>query len=549
MTAVSTPPAQSSPARVRTADRLRTFGREQRPSLIVGGVFGLFLLLIAIRLPWADDLMLHMTVLRRLIADPLHPGNPVLDIGGSSIYYSPYMFVLAMAGKVTGLGVYSLYKFAAVVNVALLLTGLYRFVRTLSDARWAPPLALIGLLFWWGTFVIAWSGFLSLVSLVETEAYPSTLATALTLHLWAWLNRRDTLGGLRRTGLLGALLGVILLIHQFTGMSAVVGCAAILVSRHRDIRELSVRRGTTALAAGLVACIAVIAVWPYYHLWDVNQGQLDVLDPVHRALYKDAFAWYGAGLILGLAAIAYRWWRDKTDALVLLFLGTGAIVLYGKLTGHWSYGRSWPAVMLAGQLAAAITAAEAVRGRARAVWLSAVALVTALGVWTQSSGLLYVLPSSWQSSLAVHGTIKALPHLDWLSKYLGSHDVVAASGSLAQYEVAAHGAYNVTSPWYQPEISAQLGAVRDKAEQTIFADTSTASATSGATSAATSGATSTATSGATVTVTEAERVATLEKYDVKWVLLSPGQRLPTGFPARLTAEGSGYRLYQVTVGS
>ncbi len=107
-------------------------------SLVVGGVFGLFLLVIAIRLPWADDLMLHMTVLRRLTADPLHPGNPVLDIGGSSIYYSPYMFVLAMAGKVTGLGVYSLYKFAAVVNVALLLTGLYRFVRTLSDAPAGP---------------------------------------------------------------------------------------------------------------------------------------------------------------------------------------------------------------------------------------------------------------------------------------------------------------------------------------------------------------------------------------------------------------------------
>ncbi len=224
---------------------------------------------------------------------------------------------------------------------------------------------------------------------------------------------------------------------------------------------------------------------------------------------------------------------------MLLFLGTGAIVLYGKLTGHWSYGRSWPAVMLAGQLAAAITAAEAVRGRARAVWWSAVALVTALGVWTQSSGLLYVLPSSWQSSLAVHGTIKALPHLDWLSKYLGSHDVVAASGTFAQYEVAAHGAYNVTSPWYQPEISAQLGAVRDKAEQTIFADTSSASATSNAASS----------SSATVTGTEAERVATLEKYNVKWVLLSPGQQLPTGFPARLTAAGSGYRLYQVTVGS
>jgi hypothetical protein len=100
----------------------RRFGREQRPSAIVGGLAAAFLVAVAVRLPWADDLMLHLAVLQRLTANPLHPGNPVVDLGGSSIYYSPYMLALALPGKLTGLSAYSMYKLAAVVNVGLLLT-------------------------------------------------------------------------------------------------------------------------------------------------------------------------------------------------------------------------------------------------------------------------------------------------------------------------------------------------------------------------------------------------------------------------------------------
>jgi hypothetical protein len=223
VTTVSSPPAPA-PTRARVSEHATRFYQDQRPSVIVGGIVAAFLVAVAVRLPWADDLMLHMGVLQRLMDSPLHPGNPLLNIGGSTIYYSPYMFVLAMLGKLTTLSAYSLYKVAALVNIFLLLTGLYRFVRTFSDARWAPPLALIGLLFWWGTTVIAWSGFMSLISLGDTEAYPSTLATALTLHLWACLNDGGrTLRSSKRTLGIGALLGLILLIHQFTGLSRCSG--------------------------------------------------------------------------------------------------------------------------------------------------------------------------------------------------------------------------------------------------------------------------------------------------------------------------------------
>ena len=518
MTTVSTPPAPA-PTRARIPERATGFLQEQRPSVIVGGIVAAFLVAVAVRLPWADDLMLHMAVLKRLMSDPLHPGNPVLDLGGSSIYYSPYMFVLAMVGKLTTLSAYSLYKLAALVNIFLLLTGLYRFVRTFSDARWAPPLALIGLLFWWGTTAIAWSGFMSLISLGDTEAYPSTLATALTLHLWAWLNDGGrTLRSPRRTLGIGALLGLILLVHQFTGLSAVIGCAAILVAQHRLVRTRPVLK---CLALGLAAAAAVIAVWPYYHLWSVSQGQLDILDPVHKPLYAHMNTWYGLGFVLGLVALALRWWRDRTDVLALMFVGLGAVVLYGGLRHHWSYGRSWPMLMLVAQVATAIAAAESKPGRIRWAWSVPVAVVTAFGVSTQFGALLFLVPNGIQTqvskTLGTRGWIENIPHIDKLDKYFKPDDVVAAPEQLGQFEAAAHGSYGMTSAWYLPEIPRPVQHARDKAVKELFAPTTS----------------------------EAERVTLLKEYDVTLVLLIPGEKLPSGFPAKLLGHQAGYRVYRV----
>ena len=518
MTTVS-PPHAPARAVAGISGGARQFGREQRPSVIVGGLVAAFLVAVAVRLPWADDLMLHLAVLNRLMENPLHPGNPVIDTGGGSIYYSPYMLALALPGKLIGLGAYSLYKLAAVVNVGLLLTGLYRFVRTVSRARWAPPLALIGMLFWWGTTELVWSGFLSLVSLGDTEAYPSTLATALTLHVWALLNDGGrTLRSTRRMLGVGVLLGLILLIHQFTGLSAVIGCAAILLAQQRIVRS---RAAVKPLVVGLLACAAVIAAWPYYHLWSVSQGELNLLDPVHKALYSNAGHWYGMGLAVGFVALAFRWWHKRTDVLVLIFLGLGAVVGYGWLTHHWSYGRSWPMAMLVAQVALAVAVAESRPGRVRWAWTVPTALLTAIGVWAQCGALLFLVPNSLLvragSALGSHGWVETIPHIDELDRYFAPGDVVAASGQLGQFEVAAHGSYNLTSPWYLPEIPRSVQAARDTADSEIFSPGTS----------------------------PAELSALLEQYDVSWVLLTPGQQLPSGFPATFTAQQFGYRIYRV----
>ncbi|WP_212526824.1 hypothetical protein [Actinospica durhamensis] len=474
------------------------------------------LLLAVMRpMPWGDDLTLHIAVLRRLLANPLHPGNPVVQMGGGSAYYSPYTVLLALLGKPFGLGPIALYRFAMLANGLLLMSGLYRFIRTLSQARWAPPLALIGMLLWWGTTAITFSGYLSLDSFCDCAAYPSTIGTALALHLWAGLNK-GTLRPRRLAGL-GALLGVLLLVHQFTGISATVGCAAILVSRHRELRERAALRG---VALALAVCAVVIAIWPYYHLWSVGGGQLHLLDPIHHVLYTHIDTWY-LYATPGLLALALRLRRNRTDPLVLMFAGVAAVVVLGWLSGHWSFGRSWPMVMFTAQAAVAIHVAELPRGRVRTAWMAPVALATAMGLWAQTGILLAAMPTAVRNEavkvIGQHAGLEQLPHAAWLDGYLKPSDVVLADIPLAQSEVAAHGAYNVSSPWYLPEITESQDEVRASAMKALLSPNTTAAA----------------------------RTALISRYHVTWVLLLSDETLPAGFPAQQVAAADTFVLYRV----
>jgi alpha-1,6-mannosyltransferase len=494
---------------------IRRFAVRERPYVIACAVLTLLLVGVMRPMPWGDDLTLHLAVLRRLLENPVHPGNPVLDVGGGSAYYSPYTVGLALLGKPLGLSALTLYRFVMPVNGLLLMSGLYRFIRTLSQAEWAPPLALVGLLLWWGTDAITFSGYLSLDSLCVCAAYPSTVGTALALHLWASLNgsalRPQLMAGL------GVLLGVLLLVHQFTGLSATVGCAAILVSRHRDTRSAEFVR---ALLLGFAACAAVVLVWPYYHLWDVGEGQLLLLDPVHHSLYEHIDTWYPLALP-GVFALVLFWRRVKTDVLVLMFLGMGAVVVFGWLSGHWSFGRSWPMLMFTLQAALAVQVAETPPGRMRVAWGVPVAAVTAMGLWAQAGALMLTLPAGLNADVARligrHEGLEEQPHADWLQTFVKPTDVVLADVPLAQFEVAAHGAYNVASPWPLPEIT-------EAEDQTRAVDVATI---------------------LNPCASPVERETLLARYHVVWVLLTTGEQLPAYFPAVRMAADPTMELYRI----
>ncbi|OLB65313.1 MAG: hypothetical protein AUI10_07335 [Actinobacteria bacterium 13_2_20CM_2_72_6] len=232
-----------------------------RPYWVLAAVVTVLAVAFAVRLRWSPDFGVHAATVERLRESLTHPGNPLVDEDGPSPYYSPYPLLLALIARVTGLSAVTVLAMAGPVVIVVLLWGLRAFVRTLTDRPRAPVLALVFVLVLWGVQPRVWSGFFSLWALPFVTAFPSTLALALTLLLWAGLSR--TLDAPARwprhlgLGLLGALVA---LVHPVTTAMAGLGALALVAVRARHLP----RTAWLGLAAAAGLAVAAITAWPYY---------------------------------------------------------------------------------------------------------------------------------------------------------------------------------------------------------------------------------------------------------------------------------------------
>ncbi|MGW1954332.1 hypothetical protein ACWCPI_16500 [Streptomyces sp. NPDC001920] len=468
----------------------------------------LLLLLVIVRLPWAGDLGMHAATVERLRHDPADPGNPLVDADTPSPYYSPWMLVLGCLARVSGASVFVVLRVGAVVGLALLVSGVWRYVRTLSARRGAPAVAVLCLVFLWGTSQFAWSGFLGLNSLALTVSYPSVFALGLAFHLWAWLAAavRAVAGWGVWVGL-GALWAVVLLCHQFSGVVATLGALATVVAA-RPARAVRLRLAA-ASAVGVLAGAVVLRAWPYYDFFALVGAGGD-LESVHRALYRDLVARYWL-VLLGVAALALRWWRDRLDPLVLFFVLGAAVVALGWVSGHYSWGRALPAVVIPAQVAAALEAAEGWRAR-RQTWAGVLAGALAVGAWTQIGTVGYVVPRGALPEAVAAKYREPWVGYHWVTPWVKYGDVVMARTFPAR-QLPAYGAYTV-APGY-PDFFLPDEALREAAVRRYFA----------------------------AGTTEGVRRAIVEAYGVRWVVDRGGVRDPG---LRVVAFGpGGQALYQV----
>ncbi|GGX68300.1 hypothetical protein [Streptomyces hiroshimensis] len=496
------PPGAARPARAAA----------RRPVVVAVLLLAVLLLLMTVRLPWSGDLGMHAAVLERLRADPLHPGNPLVDAPTPSPYYSPWTVLLALTGSATGWGTFTVLRLGALAGLALLGTGVHAFVRTFTRSRTAVPLAVLCLLLLYGVRLFAWSGVLGLTSISLTLAYPSTFAFGMAFHLWALLRRAlaAAWGTAAFLGL-GLLLAGILLTHQFTGAVAVLGAAAVLLGA----RPWPGRAVWLRVAAACALAAAVLACWPYYAFFSLlGTGGLD---DIHRPLYDHlATKFCLAGL--GVAALALRARRDRRDPLVIFF-GLGlAVFAAGGLSGHQAWGRILPAVLVPAQLALALEAASGGRRvRAALVPLTAVALLA--GAWTQAGVLTYVLrPQALPPVLRHLHTVALWPRFTWAAREVPARQTVMTDNYYALRMLPAYGPYTV-APAY-PDVFLPDAARRRAATRRYFAP-----ATS-----------------------RAERLGILKEYRVRWVLQkNGGPGLDRGDPAlRRTVRGpAGFVLSEV----
>ncbi|OIJ86999.1 hypothetical protein BIV24_25415 [Streptomyces colonosanans] len=480
----------------------------------VAALLVVLLLLVIVRLPWIGDLGMHAATVERLRHRLLDPGNPLVDENTPSPYYSPWTVFLGVLARVTGLSVWVVLRIGALISLTLLVTGVWRYVRTLSAHRLAPPLALLCVVFLWGTQVFNWSGFIGLNSLALTVAYPSVFALGLAFHFWALLARAlkdgpaDRWSGWAAFLGLGAVWAVVLLSHQFTGVVATLGALATVVGA---------RAGWWVwprLGAGVVLGVVVLALWPYYDFFALLR--VGGLEAIHRPLYMDLFARFWL-VLAGVVALGMRGWRDRRDPLMVFFLLGALVFAAGGLSGHYSWGRALPAALIPAQVAAAVEVAGAARGVLRNMGAVVLAGALAVGAWAQAGAVGYAVGRS-----ALPGAVAAKYRAPWvgyhwITPWVRYGDVVMARTMTAR-QIPAYGAYTV-APGY-PDFFLPDAGRRETAVRTYFAAGTSRDA----------------------------RLGVLRAYGVRWVVQWPSDGgLPAGDRAlrRVASGPRGQVLYEV----
>ncbi|MGW0577228.1 hypothetical protein ACWD25_14920 [Streptomyces sp. NPDC002920] len=436
---------------VRGATALRG-GRVWRPSpyQVFGFLFWLVMSLAFWRVPLCCDAGQHAAVVERLRDSLLRPRHPMADLPGTgSPYYSPYAVAEGAFARLTGLTGWEVLRVAGPVNLVVLLTGVGRFVRALTPRAWAPVLAMAAMTLLWGTERAWWSGYLGLMSMTGNLGYPSTFAIGLAFWAWALTATRACDGrrvrfvgpsGLRGfTGYagLGALYGVILLVHPMTSVAAVAGGVAIVAGLQRGWGRAAAARWAVTGAVALLVALA----WPYSDVFaPAGDGSVDAL---HRRLYEDLTGRFWLAL-LGLPALWARGRRSARDPLVLMFAADLLVVAYGYVSGHYTYGRILGLALVPPQFALAVElAAPRAWGTGRKVLGAFAAGGACLGLLTVQAGAVvprsldpvgFEQPPRWSS-------------YDWAARHIGRGDVVITDGYFAVHAIAGYGPNLVAPPW------------------------------------------------------------------------------------------------------
>ncbi|MFI1730347.1 hypothetical protein ACH40E_14155 [Streptomyces acidicola] len=473
------------------------------PYVVFGGLFWLVMTLAYWRVPLCCDAGQHAAVVERLKADLLHPAHPMADLpGAGSPYYSPYAVVQGALARLTGLSGWEAVRLAGPVNLAVLLTGIGRFVRTLTPRPWAPVLAVLFMTLLWGTERVLWSGYLGLMSMTTNLGYPSAFAIGLTFWAWA-MTGTHARGAWAWRGVrawrgyagLGVLYGLVVLVHPITAVASLTGALAIVAAWQRSWRGPVVGRWALTGAVALTVAVA----WPYYDVLALpgNTG----VDAIHRRLYEHMGGHFWLAL-LGVPALWARarragdgrWWRAGRDPLVLMFALECLVVAYGWTSGHYTYGRILGLTAVPPQFALAVElAAPRPWGWARRVLGAAAAAGACVGFLAQAGAVVprsldpvgFAQPPQW-------------PGYGWAARHIRPGEVVITDGYFAGHAIAGYGPNLVAPAWPDPALDERERA-RRLAEGRTYLDPAS---------------------------TRAERTAIARRYHVRWLLLTRWRKVP-----------------------
>jgi hypothetical protein len=281
------------------------------------------------------DFWEHVASVKQLMADPIRPLHPQYATHDPSREYMPWYLLLAILGRVFGWDPLGVMAVGAMLTTALCLVAIGLFFREYFKNNWAPLAGLTCLFFLWGKPWV-WSSFYNFRSYLTTAAYPSSFAFGLTFIIW-WVGGRamrcSSLRGWEPPALT-LLVALALLVHQLSGLFAVVGLICFLVvDTSGQWRRKVVLTLLTALG------MAVIAAWPYFNPWQMaskDQVWNPLWVPVESARFYrplEVLACIGPALAGVIAFVIFI--RTKVHlAVVLGFIGALFAYTIGGFLGN-----------------------------------------------------------------------------------------------------------------------------------------------------------------------------------------------------------------------
>lgn len=280
---------------------------------------------------WVGDFWIYAATVGDLAVGSPTTTNPLFGNHYAFAFLSPYLLALGVLARVTGLRALDVLVWQGLVNLALFGAAFYAFVTTWL--RRAPPAfyALLFVLFLWGPEPWRYSSFFHLRSLAYILPYPSTFAAALALGTLAAFPR--LVRSVRQWALLVLPVATFVWItHPVTGFFLWVGLVAFSLGEKRPLGHW------LALSAVLLGSFGLAMAWPFVPMRELWFGQIERVHEGNDLMYVDPWPRIAPAL-LGVPWLVVRLRRDRRDPLALFAAGLAALVVFGGVSGQWSYGR------------------------------------------------------------------------------------------------------------------------------------------------------------------------------------------------------------------
>lgn len=284
---------------------------------------------------WVGDFWEHSAVINEIAFDPINPKHSLLAVDAPHALFSPYAVFWGLFSRITQIGPIKTLSIAGVLNLILLLLGLYLFIAALfpKDRVGIAFYSLLLILLLWGSAVWNYSGFFHLRVLGYVLPYPSTFCLGLAFIILA-VNQKRILDNKPAFWALILLLSlVVLLTHQFTFIFLAVGVIAMGICKKDRLRlEL------LQICSFFIFLFLLASLWPYYPFLKLVFGAAAVYDNTQKSMYQYLLLRLWPVLIgIPLLIIDYRSnWRQP---LLIMFGSLVAIYIAGYIFAAFSYGR------------------------------------------------------------------------------------------------------------------------------------------------------------------------------------------------------------------